>query len=72
MNNPYKDRRGIIPPELEWTLDYAKIIGLKLDSPEYFFDHYESIGWVRGKNPIRDWCATMRTWRSNRKDGGEW
>ena len=27
-----------------------------------FIDHYDSIGWKRGKQAIKDWKATARTW----------
>lgn len=27
-----------------------------------FIDHYDSIGWKRGKQPVKDWRATARTW----------
>lgn len=36
--------------------------------PEKFFNHYEAIGWKIGKNPMRDWCAAVRTWESNQQD----
>ena len=28
----------------------------------YFFDYYESKGWLIGKNPMKDWKAAIRTW----------
>lgn len=37
---------------------------------ERFFDHYESIGWKRGKNLIKDWKATVRTWIKNNESRG--
>ena len=27
-----------------------------------FIDHYESNGWKVGRNPMKDWKATVRTW----------
>jgi phage replication O-like protein O len=32
-----------------------------------FFDYYESIGWKIGKNPMKDWRATIRNWNRNNK-----
>jgi len=29
---------------------------------QQFIDHYDSIGWKRGKQPVKDWKATARTW----------
>jgi phage replication O-like protein O len=33
-----------------------------------FFDYYESIGWKIGKNPMKDWRATIRNWNRNNKN----
>lgn len=33
--------------------------------PQYFIDYYESIGWKIGKNPMKDWKATIRRWEKN-------
>lgn len=32
---------------------------------EYFYNYYESNGWMRGKTKIKDWKATVRTWQKN-------
>ena len=45
-------------------------------SPEKFFDFYESNGWKVGKNGMKDWKASVRTWESNsnnsiNKSGGK-
>ena len=32
---------------------------------EQFFDYYESNGWKVGKNSMKDWKATIRTWERN-------
>lgn len=37
-----------------------------IDAQE-FFDWYESNGWKVGRNPMKDWKATVRTWESKRK-----
>lgn len=29
---------------------------------EQFYDYYESNGWKVGKNPMKDWKASVRTW----------
>ena len=33
--------------------------------PQRFIDHYESNGWKVGKNPMKDWKASIRTWECN-------
>lgn len=30
-----------------------------------FFDYYESNGWRVGKNPMKDWKASIRTWEKS-------
>ena len=32
---------------------------------EKFFDYYESNGWMVGKNKMKDWKASVRTWERN-------
>lgn len=32
---------------------------------QYFFDYYESTGWMRGKSKMNDWKSTVRTWIKN-------
>ncbi len=30
--------------------------------PERWYNHYESVGWKVGRNPMKDWKAAVRTW----------
>jgi uncharacterized protein YdaU (DUF1376 family) len=40
-------------------------------NPQQFLDHYESNGWLVGKNKMKDWKAAVRTWEKNDfKQGG--
>ena len=32
---------------------------------QHFFDYYESNGWKVGKNSMKNWQATVRTWEKN-------
>lgn len=36
-------------------------------SGQEFFDFYESKGWMVGKNKMKDWKASVRTWENSRK-----
>ena len=36
-----------------------------------FMNHYDSNGWRVGKNPMRDWKASVRNWLLNIKDAEE-
>ena len=33
--------------------------------PEHFYDYYEANGWKVGKNAMKDWKASVRTWERN-------
>ena len=55
-------------PTLEHVLEYAKERG-QVDNParesQRFIDYWESVGWQRGRTPVKDWRATWRTWETN-------
>jgi hypothetical protein len=53
-----------IKPTIEQIKIYCNEIGFNLDS-EKFCDHYDSNGWLVGKNPMKDWKAAVRTWKRN-------
>ena len=38
---------------------------------EKFFNHYESNGWMVGRNKMKDWKACVRTWEQNQKKYGQ-
>lgn len=59
-----KPKRTIIPPKLEWIQEYCRERGNGVD-PEKFFDFYESKGWMVGKNKMKDWQSSVRTWERN-------
>ena len=50
------------PPTPEEVAVYAKSIDFPLN-PHAFIDHYAANGWKRGKTPIKDWEACVRTWK---------
>lgn len=62
--------RRFTPPALEDVQAYCRERGNSVDA-QRFLDHYESNGWMRGKNKIRDWKACVRTWEKNEKQGGK-
>lgn len=53
-------------PTVEEIDEYSKSIGFNLEA-EKFFDYYESKGWVVGKTPMKNWKASVRTWKNNKK-----
>jgi hypothetical protein len=59
-----KGGRFVKPTDQEVS-EYAKSINFVLSGDD-FVDFYESKGWLIGKNPMRDWKAAVRTWKSKR------
>lgn len=54
-------------PTLEEVKQYFKEQNTIID-PEAFFYHYETNGWVQGKNkPIKDWKSCLKTWEAREK-----
>lgn len=53
-----------IKPTLEEVAEYCKERGNNVD-PERFVDYYEGNGWKVGRNSMKDWKATVRTWEKN-------
>ena len=54
-------------PTLSEVSDYCRERGNKID-PAEFIDHYESNGWMVGKNHMKDWKAAVRTWEKREKE----
>lgn len=52
------------PPSIKEVALYCEERANRVD-PEKFVDHYSANGWVRGKTPIKDWKAAVRTWERN-------
>ncbi len=50
-------------PSVDDVRAYAQEKGYNID-PEHFVDYYTSNGWRVGRNPMKDWRATVRTWAS--------
>ena len=52
-------------PTVEDIRAYCIEKGINNVDPEHFCDYYESNGWKVGRNPIKDWRATVRNWSKN-------
>lgn len=55
-----------VKPTIEEVKAYCEERSNKVD-PQKFFNYYESVGWKRGKTPIKDWKACVRTWEKEEK-----
>ena len=49
------------PPTLEEVTEYCRERNNGVD-PQHFIDYYQSNGWKVGRNPMKDWKATVRRW----------
>ena len=75
--------KRFLPPTLLEIQSYCSERKNKVDS-EKFLDFYESKGWLIGKNKMKCWKASVRTWEKNenknnsgiknhiKKDQDEW
>ncbi len=55
-------------PSEEEILEYCNSIGHGEFDVQRFVDYYDANGWKVGKNPMKDWKATVRNWIRNSKD----
>lgn len=53
-------------PTIEEIQQYCLEKGYNIDA-QYFIDYYESNGWKIGRNAMKDWKATVRTWNQRNK-----
>lgn len=58
------------PPTLEEVSSYIAEKGYSVDANQ-FIDFYESKGWMVGKNKMKDWKASVRTWQNSRKESSK-
>ena len=57
-------KKNFIKPTLEQVKEYCNERNNHIDA-QLFIDYYESNGWKVGRNPMKDWKATIRTWENN-------
>lgn len=62
-DNIYSDQnqKKFSKPTVEELKKYCEENSLKVDC-DYFYDYYESNGWVVSKSKMKDWKATLRNW----------
>lgn len=61
-------------PTADEVSDFAAEIGCPTFDAQHLIDYYESNGWKVGRNPMKDWKATVRNWvrKDKPKKGGEY
>jgi len=61
----------MIKPSLDQVSDYMVSRGfMDYEQAEMFYDHFESNGWMVGKNKMKKWEAAARNWIRNSKKWG--
>lgn len=56
-----KKSRTFVPPSIQQVSDYC--LERKNDvNPQKWHDFYSAKGWMVGKNKMKDWKASVRTW----------
>ncbi len=58
------------PPTVDEVSAYCQERSNKVD-PQRFVDFYAAKGWMVGKNKMRDWKASVRTWESKEENHGK-
>lgn len=64
--------RRFTPPTVDEVAAYCRERGNAVDA-QRFVDFYTASGWMRGKTPVKDWKACVRTWEQNNdeRNGGK-
>ena len=65
---PKPKTKRFVKPTLEEVKQYCTENGYRINC-ERFVDYYEGNGWKVGKNPMKDWRATVRNWARHDNDG---
>lgn len=65
-DNDKKIKKVFIKPTIQQLKDYMNEQGMN-DISEQWMNHYEATGWMIGKNKMKDWKASVRTWKLNNK-----
>ena len=63
-----KPQKRFTKPTLEEVQAYCKERNNGVDARKWY-NHYEAVGWKVGRNPMKDWKASVRTWERNDNNG---
>jgi len=66
INSSSSSSSSFKKPSLEEIEQYCAQRGNQVD-PQAWLDHYEANGWKVGRNAMKDWRASVRTWERNAK-----
>lgn len=63
-NDNATNKKGFVKPTIEQLKEYMREQGMN-DIAENWLNYYEANGWMVGKNKMKDWKASVRTWKLN-------
>ena len=63
-----KPQKRFTKPTLEEVQAYCRERQNGVDARKWY-NHYEAVGWKVGRNPMKDWKASVRTWERNDNNG---
>lgn len=69
-NKEETKRKRFVPPTVEEVRAYCAERKNAVDA-ERFVDFYESKGWMVGKDKMKDWKASVRTWEKREQPKGK-
>jgi hypothetical protein len=64
---PTESTKKFQRPTLQQVADYCTDRNNGID-PQQFMDHYEANGWKVGRNSMKDWQASIRTWEKTQRE----
>lgn len=56
-----------VPPTLDEVREFISTNGYTLVNAEAFHSHYASVGWKRGKTPLKDWKQAVINWQATER-----
>jgi hypothetical protein len=65
---PRRRTTVFVKPTVSDVIAYVLEINATVDA-KTFCDYYESNGWRVGRNPMKDWKATVRQWQNRNQQG---
>jgi hypothetical protein len=66
-NRVKKEHRDFVPPALPDLVLFMVSIGTGEEDASDMFNHYQSNGWMVGKNKMNDWQSAAKSWISRKK-----
>ena len=66
-NNIKRKAVAFTPPSVSEVEAYVSTNGYTSVNPQQFIDHYTTVGWMVGRNKMKDWQAAVRNWNSRNR-----